>query len=68
MRGTLPASEQMKDWLNVAHKGPGSVTLVTTRERGACRKLDKVEEEMPLLSNNDSLELFRSQAFPDDSL
>jgi len=53
--------------LDVAREGAGSVTWVTTRELKGFHGLDKAEvDEMPLLSQNDSWDLFCSHAFPED--
>lgn len=59
----------MMDWLNVACKGAGSVTLVTTSKLGVFHELKKAEvEKIPLISKTNSRDLFRTHAFPKGSL
>lgn len=58
----------MMEWLDIA-KGPGSVTLVTTRNN-AVLTYARVKErvDVPLLSDEESWELFRYHAFGTESL
>jgi disease resistance protein RPS2 len=56
------------EWLDIV-KGPGSVTLVTTRSQNvlSCAKAKEIVE-VPLLSNEEGLKLFYYHAFRTNSL
>ncbi|KAG0598934.1 hypothetical protein M758_12G113400 [Ceratodon purpureus] len=65
--GKVHECEDMLDWLNIA-TGPGSVTLVTTRDESVTRKCVNAGVEIILrLPEEQSWELFRIHAFGTDT-